>query len=123
MRPDLTSLKASSRLPAVAWIGRPEFLQIRASDFSPTTSPIHYRGAMASSTSCSVTTSFSTICTSVHCLELLASCAGSPNHRVIATLAVASPVTACIIGTEHVSQYHHDRHCGELRLRLVLKDG
>ena len=44
------------------------------------------------------------------------------NHRVIATLrAVASPVTACIIGTEHVSQYHHDRHNGELR--LVLKDG
>jgi ubiquinone/menaquinone biosynthesis C-methylase UbiE len=44
------------------------------------------------------------------------------NHRVIATLrAVASPVSACIIGTEHVSQYHHDRHSGELR--LVLKDG
>ena len=44
------------------------------------------------------------------------------NHRVIATLrAVASPVTACIIGTEHVLQYHHDRHSGELR--LVLKDG
>ena len=44
------------------------------------------------------------------------------NHRVIATLrAVASPITACIIGTEHVSQYHHDRHSGELR--LVLKDG
>jgi SAM-dependent methyltransferase len=44
------------------------------------------------------------------------------NHRVIATLrAVASPVSACIIGTEHVSQYHHDRHRGELR--LVLKDG
>jgi SAM-dependent methyltransferase len=44
------------------------------------------------------------------------------NHRVIATLrALASPVTACIIGTEHVSQYHHDHHSGELR--LVLKDG
>ena len=44
------------------------------------------------------------------------------NHRVIATLrAIASPVTACIIGTEHVSQYHHDRRSGELR--LVLKDG
>jgi len=44
------------------------------------------------------------------------------NHRVIATLrAVASPVTACIIGTENVSRYHHDRQSGELR--LVLKDG
>ena len=44
------------------------------------------------------------------------------NHHVIATLrAVASPVTACIIGTEHVSRYHHDRRSGELR--LVLKDG
>jgi hypothetical protein len=44
------------------------------------------------------------------------------NHRVIATLrAVASPVTACIVGTEHVSRYHHDRQSGELR--LVLKDG
>jgi hypothetical protein len=35
--------------------------------------------------------------------------------------AVASPVTACIIGTEHVSRYHHDRYSGELR--LVLKNG
>jgi SAM-dependent methyltransferase len=44
------------------------------------------------------------------------------SHRVIATLrAVASPVTACIVGTEHVTEYHHDCRSGELR--LVLKDG
>jgi hypothetical protein len=44
------------------------------------------------------------------------------SHRVIATLrALASPPTACIVGTDQVRELHED--CGRGRLALVLKDG
>ena len=44
------------------------------------------------------------------------------SHRVIATpRALASPPTACIIGTEAVREFHED--CGRGQLALVLKDG
>jgi SAM-dependent methyltransferase len=44
------------------------------------------------------------------------------SHRVVATLrALASPPTACIVGTEQVRELHED--CGRGRLALVLKDG
>ena len=44
------------------------------------------------------------------------------SDRVIATVrALASPPTACIIGTEQVREYHQD--CGRGELALVLKDG
>jgi SAM-dependent methyltransferase len=44
------------------------------------------------------------------------------TDRVIATVrALASPPTACIVGTEEVREYHQD--CGRGQLALVLKDG
>jgi SAM-dependent methyltransferase len=44
------------------------------------------------------------------------------SHRVVATLrALASPPTACIVGTEQVRELHEDRGRGQLA--LVLKDG
>lgn len=44
------------------------------------------------------------------------------SHRVIATLrALASPPTACIVGTDQVHELHED--CSRGRLALVLKDG
>jgi SAM-dependent methyltransferase len=44
------------------------------------------------------------------------------SHRVVATLrALASPPTACIVGTEQVRELHEDRGRGQLA--LVLEDG
>jgi SAM-dependent methyltransferase len=44
------------------------------------------------------------------------------RHRVIATMrALASPPTACIVGTDQVRELHED--CGRGELAVVLKDG